>query len=391
MAEREGETTDSTARSSTLRKKRMLKSLLLLVALVSGSRCFPASDNSPKEHRSNWPCPVDTAIAPCVCTIDEDENMFLDCSEVSDEQTLAKIFTQDSSFPFLKFTYLTISPSLPSRELDALPAGVFGAVRFENVLINGTFIETIEAETFRNSRETLMTLDLSNNLISVFPFETIPSFVYLRALSLANNNLADMVGELPDIVSDSLRIFTLAGNSGLSLTPSTFSQMKIVEELHLQNMRLESIPPNVFSRLDHIHTIDLSYNDFFGELIQNFTNPPSHRLRMIHLDNNKLFSIHPMAITGLNSIAQVDLRNNRITELGKENWSSLLDDVIRDNAIDLRDNPRLKCGCDVYWLVADRQQMVKVHEDTVCHSGERLHDLPLSYFEDHCPSGPALW
>ncbi|XP_071532408.1 oplophorus-luciferin 2-monooxygenase non-catalytic subunit-like [Panulirus ornatus] len=371
------------------KKKRMLKSLLLLVALVSGSRCSPASDNSPKEHRSNWPCPVDVEIRPCVCTTDADFNLYMDCSDVTSVDQLATVFSQDLPFP--DFRTLTIIPASPFSPLDALPAGVFGIATFQHVVISGTYISTVEEETFVNSHETLLSLDLSNNQLSSFPFETIPLFTHLWKFTLANNYLIDLAGEFPDIVSNSIRTLSLAGNRGLTLTETTFSQLKILEELYLQDMGMSTIPSNVFSQLNHVHTLDLSSNDFSGELIENFINPPVHTLRTINLRNNKIRGIHPTAITGVDRNAVIDFRNNLILELNKNKWKPLLDSIISDDSIDLRDNHELLCGCDVYWLVAYQDEMAKIHDDTICASGARLKDLPLSFFQQHCPGGPVRW
>ncbi|XP_071532410.1 oplophorus-luciferin 2-monooxygenase non-catalytic subunit-like [Panulirus ornatus] len=366
------------------KKKRMLKSLLLLVALVSGSRCSPASDNSPKEHRSNWPCPVDVEIRPCVCTTDADFNLYMDCSEVTSADQLATVFSQD--FPFPDFQILTIIQLSPFSPLDALPAGVFGIATFQHVVISGTYISTVEEETFSNSHETLLTLDLSNNQLSSFPFESIPLFTHLWKFTLANNYLIDF----PNIVSDSIRSLSLAQNTGLSLTETAFNQVRLLEELYLEEMQLGSVPPNMLSHLNHIHTVELSYNGLTGELIENLINPPVRSLRKLHLHNNQIRGIHPLAIVGLDRTATIDFKANEIIKLDKENWRLLLEDIIGENVIDLRDNP-LSCGCDVYWLVADRVHMAKIHKDTTCSTGVKLHDLPLSFFQNHCPGGPALW
>lgn len=264
-----------------------------MVVLVRSGWCSDgdlAFTGSPQPHI--WPCPDVIDIIPCVCTTDDQFNMYMDCSYVNSEDQLAEIFQKN--MPFTDFKFFNITKTDPLPGFNRLPAGVFGSATFQHILITGTHILTIEEGALANSHETLLILELQNNGLTTFPFETLPLFTQLWHFNLAYNNIQT----LPDIVSGSMRVLSLTGNLGISLTRSTFNQARMLEYLNLEDMLLRDIPPNVFSRLENIHTLKLSKNGFSSTLIDHFINNPLNTLEFLDLHNNQIVDIHHRAIRG---------------------------------------------------------------------------------------------
>lgn len=274
----------------------MLTTLLLATLLVA---CVNADITQPQPKE--WPCPVDTDLLPCVCSTDVDLNLYLDCSDVTSNTQLQEVFAR-TIFPFSDFKRLTINPVEPQNQLTAILGGTFGLVTFENVVISHTLIDTIEEEAFAYSHPTLGSLDVSDNNLVDFPFETLYLFQVLRELRMANNRL----GTLPDIESETLVQLDLSGNLGLTLTPLTFAGITHVEEIRLLDMGLtvdtgdvnSDIPKDVFASNQYLTLLDLSGNLLSGTLIESFINTPSATLDLVGLNGNKIVNIHPMAITG---------------------------------------------------------------------------------------------
>ena len=257
-------------------------------------------------------CPQATPIYPCICSTELIEGRLhvnLDCSEVTSNYVLESVF-QEGNFLYTKFSKLTINPPVRHPALTALNPTVFGDVSFEHILINHTYIRTINEEAFAPSHDTLLHLILSNNMINAFPFETLSVFAHLRFLNLANNKLL----YLPNIESNSLYQVDLSGNTGgLTFTSDTFKNAPSLEEIDLNNMGLTSFPPNVFSNLNSLRIIDLSKNNLKGVFGEDVIRVPLDSVEDLRLNGNAITDIHPTAITGKHHKGNITHHTSHIT------------------------------------------------------------------------------
>ncbi|XP_050705664.1 oplophorus-luciferin 2-monooxygenase non-catalytic subunit-like isoform X1 [Eriocheir sinensis] len=303
----------------------------------------------------------------------------MDCSNVEDSTRLTEIF--QTPFAFNDFERLIIDPLTPVSTLYDLPAGVFGPVSFKEIDVMNTLIETVEEEAIVNSHNTLVRLNMRGNKIREFPFETLDLYVWLKELNLANNQL---LGVMPDIVTEALTTLDLSGNTGFILTETVFTGSPHLEVLRLNNMALgDTTPPNVFLDLSNLKTLYLQNNDIPGTLIEDFINTLSQPLLAVYLDGNSLSQIHPLSVTGLSDSGIISFTNNQIEYLTQGNWGELVSRLTRYDAIDMRHNP-LVCGCDVYWLLLDSSAMRVFNSLTTCSGGNLMTDLPKPWFDDHC-------
>ncbi|XP_050705663.1 oplophorus-luciferin 2-monooxygenase non-catalytic subunit-like isoform X3 [Eriocheir sinensis] len=303
----------------------------------------------------------------------------MDCSNVEDSTRLTEIF--QTPFAFNDFERLIIDPLTPVSTLYDLPAGVFGPVSFKEIDVMNTLIETVEEEAIVNSHNTLVRLNMRGNKIREFPFETLDLYVWLKELNLANNQL---LGVMPDIVTEALTTLDLSGNTGFILTETVFTGSPHLEVLRLNNMALgDTTPPNVFLDLSNLKTLYLQNNDIPGTLIEDFINTLSQPLLAVYLDGNSLSQIHPLSVTGLSDSGIISFTNNQIQYLTQDNWGELVSRLTRYDAIDMRHNP-LVCGCDVYWLLLDSSAMRVFNSLTTCSGGNLMTDLPKPWFDDHC-------
>ncbi|XP_050705565.1 oplophorus-luciferin 2-monooxygenase non-catalytic subunit-like [Eriocheir sinensis] len=167
----------------------LLRSLLSLMVVVCAAPLCAAE----------WPCPLDSAIYPCTCATTARYEINVDCSNVQSSDQLARVF--QTPFAFHDLNRLTIEPVVPYESLLDLPAGVFGDVSFNEIDITNTVIHTVEEETLVNSHNTLVRLNMEENKISWFPFETLKLYVQLTELDLSYNNFS---GVMPDIEMEAL-------------------------------------------------------------------------------------------------------------------------------------------------------------------------------------------
>ncbi|MPC95984.1 oplophorus-luciferin 2-monooxygenase non-catalytic subunit-like [Portunus trituberculatus] len=243
---------------------------------------------------NDWPCPQPATILPCVCTADAQYELTMDCSDVQNSKTLAQVF--QTHFSFNSFKQLIINPTNPSISLQDLPAGVFGPVSFKKIDITNTRIHTVEEQALVNSHTTLEYLNIQDNKINNFSFETLKLFTALVNFNIANNKLS---GTCPDIESGSLLFLNLSDNSGFTLRAETFLKAPYLEKIFLNNMRLgASVPADVFKSLKFLEELQMNHNDIPGELIENFIDPELRPLMSLTLNNNKITQLHHLAITG---------------------------------------------------------------------------------------------
>ncbi|KAK9109307.1 hypothetical protein Sjap_017367 [Stephania japonica] len=155
--------------------------------------------------------------------------------------------------------------------------------------------------------EHLKSLDLSNNLIN----GTLPTSLFkaseLRELSLANNLIR---GGLPDSVQgmQSLRLLNLSDNSFTGEIPRTLSSLRNLTVLSLKNNYLSGDLPSGF---DGVEVLDLSSNLINGTLPINFG---GQSVQFLNLSRNSISGQIPINFAN-------KLRSNTTIDLSFNNFS----------------------------------------------------------------------
>lgn len=238
----------------------MMATRVLLVGVVSCLTLVLAapqftSANDPLP--ANWPCPMEYNIDPCVCTADEFYNLTMNCSLVQSTADLERIFQE--LFPFTHFLQLIIDhdPSDINNQLDAINAHTFNEVTFERIIIRGTQLSMVADEAFGNSHTYLRYLDLSNNQLSAYPFESLPEYDYLNTFIIDDNHML----ELPPLDSRSLEVFSGSGNNNMLVNQlDQFILAPNLREIYLSRIGMTDLLPEMFKTLKHLEVIDLSDN-----------------------------------------------------------------------------------------------------------------------------------
>lgn len=207
--------------------------LSALLALALGSS-ESAARNATEDALRYLPCPEPATIHPCVCTVDEDHSMDMDCSLVQSEDQLARIFSSD--IPFTRFRRLVI---MNNRNLMALRSGDLGVASFETIFIQGGILEEVLAQTLANSYSSATHIDLNDNRVLDFPFLELPLFTSLRSLKLSMNWLS----EFPMLQSSVLQHIELDKNSFDRIPADGFTFLTNVETISLSNNHLQMILP----------------------------------------------------------------------------------------------------------------------------------------------------
>ena len=179
-------------------------------ALTDYQRNSPTVPNSGQEKA--FPCPEDPDISPCLCSVDEENHLYIDCSNVTSNEELRNVFT--SHFPFTDFYQFSISDN---TDVTALEHHVFGNVTFERIEIRGTNISLVSEYALQSSQDKLNYIVINDGKLTPdsFPFSSLDQYTQLDYLAL---NFQETMDWLPPLNSLNLTSFFCIGCSVTSLT-----------------------------------------------------------------------------------------------------------------------------------------------------------------------------
>ncbi|ROT78841.1 hypothetical protein C7M84_002442 [Penaeus vannamei] len=125
-------------------------------------------------------------ISPCVCTVDVQHNMDIDCSQVESEDQLAQVFS--SNIPFPKFNKLLIEGN---PHLTVLRNGDLGPASFQIIEMTSGVLEEVQDGALSGVKNVNSIGVEGNGITTVVPgiFSDLP---HLRYLYLFSNRLSEI-------------------------------------------------------------------------------------------------------------------------------------------------------------------------------------------------------
>ena len=138
-----------------------------------------------KKTKSSFPCPEPTDIAPCVCSL-TDNDLVLDCSDVESSEQLAEVFKHD--FPVKQFNVFQI---IFNNNIQYL-IDVFNGVSFEYIYLSQvTNLREVSKYALFDSRNTLKEIHVHYALLdeNTFPFDTLDEFPKLTFVVMDGTNI----------------------------------------------------------------------------------------------------------------------------------------------------------------------------------------------------------
>lgn len=338
--------------------RRWVTVLLLVLPLCAG-------DDLPSSRAI--PCPPEADIAPCVCSLMNSVDMYMDCSDVSSSDELKEIFS--INFPFTNFIRLDINGN---NGITELRAGDLGPTTYQQIRITDGALQTIDEKALANSYSTLTLLDLHNNDITSFPFDEIDSFTKLQNLNVDSNNLLIF----PDLKSSSLMYVNFGHNPLGEIKATALQELPNLREIDLQSCDLPEVPAGTFTGINTLQRIYLDNNTLSvlpAGVISLSTSSSS-----VHLSDNSIRNIETGALQGVTG--DVWLQSNELTELAEEVWRSLFDANL---ILYAADNP-LTCDCSIAWLVLEAKYLTRLGDDVSCADGELVKELNPAIYITMC-------
>ena len=161
-----------------------------------------------------FPCPDATAIAPCVCTANEEGLLTLNCSGVESNAALNAVFLNE--FPVKEFYKFYVEEN---ENLTELGTDVFQDVTFEVIdVIKSDNINLVSVYALEASKDRLKTIRISNGKLdeNSFPLYNLQNYPVLDYLHL---NYQRELTVLPPLISESMLDFSIYGASVSTLDP----------------------------------------------------------------------------------------------------------------------------------------------------------------------------
>ncbi|CAJ1953028.1 unnamed protein product [Sphenostylis stenocarpa] len=182
----------------------------------------------------------------------------------------------------------------------------------------------VPSASIRKSSSSLVTLDLSSNLLkSSAIFHLISNFTpNLHTLSLGDNMLEGPIPAGLGKVMNSLEVLALSSNKLHGQIPASLGNICTLQELHLSNNNLSGKIASFIgnsSILSSLRILDLSNNMLTGELPKNIG--LLWELEGLHLQENNLEGdIYELHFTNLSKLMDLDLTHNSLSLKFATTW-----------------------------------------------------------------------
>ena len=130
----------------------------------------------------NYPCPEATDIDPCICTVDTEGFLYMDCSSVLSNEELNNVFTNE--FPVNKFEEFRLTNN---DYFTQLQVNCFGNVTFSRIWISNTNIDFVSSFALASSAERLNYIHIFGGFLTdqQFPFIYLDTYTNLTHLEVS--------------------------------------------------------------------------------------------------------------------------------------------------------------------------------------------------------------
>lgn len=208
---------------------------LLVLAVITASSCDDDGGTlASREGVSILPCPNPQDILPCVCSGEDQYSMDMDCSQVENEDQLARVFS--ANFPLTQFRQLNIKSN---TNLKIIRKGDLGVVSFQQIQFTDGVLEEVQEEALSHSYSSLTYIHIYQNELSKFPFSELSLFTSLAYLNLFGNKF----DQFPVMESNSLTEIELAVNLISEIPVGGFRNLPNIEAIDIHGNHIKYIYP----------------------------------------------------------------------------------------------------------------------------------------------------
>jgi Leucine-rich repeat (LRR) protein len=217
------------------------------------------------------------------------------------------------------FQVMNMLPSLSKLHLsgceldkyDHIPYVNFSSLTVLDLSSNNFVYSTFD---WVNSLATLVTLDLSDNLIQI-PLTVVQNMSCLRNLYLSYNNFSSIVLNLLYNIT-TLERLDLASNNIQGVLPRALGSVSRLMHLDLSKNHLEGKIPRFLGNFCNLQLLDLSWNNLGGgvhEVLGNSSTCLSKNLEFLYLNGNQLSGTLPDELGKYQKLSFLSLSYNMLS------------------------------------------------------------------------------
>uniref|UniRef100_A0A0K0F742 Toll-like receptor TOL-1 (projected from Caenorhabditis elegans ortholog tol-1) n=1 Tax=Strongyloides venezuelensis TaxID=75913 RepID=A0A0K0F742_STRVS len=161
----------------------------------------------------------------------------------------------------------------------------------------------------------LQSIDLSHNKIEELKSDSVEGCNMLQDVILANNSIHKISPTFFDNQKESLISLDLSSNLLLEI-PITLSNLNRIKYINVSHNQITNIPLLTLSKMGHLTSFDSSYNRLIS--IDSFVFSNCKKLKRLYLRNNRITQISKDAFRGSNSLSILDISNNYLDNFGPD-------------------------------------------------------------------------
>ncbi|XP_028043575.1 protein artichoke-like [Bombyx mandarina] len=234
-------------------------------------------------------------------------------------QTAASIYSIENVFPItLNFRDIDFSSNDQSDQFTVPGYSGLTENLIESLNISSNDIRFTPILT---PMEKLVSLNMSNNFLSIAQLSNVHELPSLADIDLSVNNILEIQTIEGQYPYTSLRHLNLSYNYLVGLPDMIFDDFRLLESIDLSHNSIEVLSSNTFEGTRKLLTLNLAFNrisDINTSLFR-FVN-----LKELHLQNNRLVELKANEFENLISLQYVDLSFNSIAVVEKNVFWNLL-------------------------------------------------------------------
>jgi len=180
-----------------------------------------------------------------------------------------------------------------------------------------------------------------------------------------------------------LKELTLRGFSD-RIQKRTFYNMKNLKEIKLERSEFWSIETKAFEQLPSLEHLDLSHlgiktleNDAFYDLPE---------LTSLDLSGNNNLEYIGTVLETASANIYVNLTMTKITTISETSFKVFFENILKNNGDGRIDMERLRCSCDIKWLLVSKMDVSRILNNIKCPDGKYIKEVDLEFLERLCPT-----
>uniref|UniRef100_A0A0K0EJS2 TIR domain-containing protein n=1 Tax=Strongyloides stercoralis TaxID=6248 RepID=A0A0K0EJS2_STRER len=161
----------------------------------------------------------------------------------------------------------------------------------------------------------LQSFDLSHNKIEELKSNCIENCIMLQDIKLTNNSIHKISPTFFDAQKESLISLDLSLNLLLDI-PISITNLDKIRHINVSHNQITTIPILTLSKMEHLTNFDGSFNRLSS--IDSFIFSNCKKLKKLYLKNNRITQISKDAFKDSNSLSILDISNNYLDNFGPD-------------------------------------------------------------------------